>query len=395
MRVFLWIGPLALLASVLLWARFGNRPEDAPVPEEPTTEAAPPSDRIELTESKRAAAGIEVCPCSRATLPEELTTTGVMEMDADRVAHVGSRLPGIVYEVSPKATLGARVAKGDVLLSIDSTEFGRAQVDFLKAIATLDAREKTYAREKDLFDQKIGSGREFIGAEAELAQARVELQAARNQLEVLGLSDGDVQSFREGKAPLGRLTLRAPVGGTVIEKHVVQGEHVDTESNLFTIADLGHVWLLADVYERDIPRIAVGQRAEVLVAAHPDHPFIGVMSVVRDTMDAETRTLKVKVDIDNKEGALKPGMFATVRLTLSERKDVLTVPESAIQVQGKQEIVFVETASGVFERREVHTGLRHEGRVELLDGVREGEKVVASGGYLLVSELDKGSFEGD
>ncbi len=396
MKVFLWIGPMALLSVILLWARIAHRSGDEPDPEAtPGAEEAPSNGKVKLSDAKQAAAGIGVCACQPATLPEELSTTGSVELDADHVAHVGSRLPGIVHEVSPKATLGARVQKGDELLSIDSTEFGRAQIEYVKAIATLSARQKTYAREKELFDQKIGSGREFIEAEAELAQANVDLQAARNQLEVLGLSDGDVQALGEGKAPLGRLVLRAPVSGTVIEKHGVPGEHVDTESSLFTIADLDSIWLLADVYERDISRLAVGQQAEVFVAAHPAHSFKGVVTVVKDTMDVATRTLKVKIDIDNKEGCMKPGMFASVHLTLAERKDVLTVPESAIQTQGKQEIVFVECGPGEYERREVRTGLRHGGIVEVVEGLRQGEMVVTAGGYLLVSELDKGSFEGD
>lgn len=348
--------------------------------------------RIKLNDSRRTAAGIEVVPCGRRTLPEIVRTTGTVEVNADRVAHLTSRLAGTALEVSEKGNLGVRVEKGDDLCTIHSLEFGKAQTDYLKILAVQGLRQKTYDREKDLADRKISSGRELLEAESELSQAKTDLQAARNQLEVLGLGKEEIEALVAGKAHLGLMTLRAPIAGTVIEKHVVRGEHVGTETNLFTIADLDRLWLFADIYERDLARIAKGHRAEGRLAGYPDLAFAGQITHVAETMNVETRTLKVRIEVENKDGKLKPGMFASVDIGVAERSNCLCLPEGAIQSQRQTPIVFVEEEKNVFERRPVRLGVRFGGFVEILDGVKEGEIAVTSGSFLLKSELEKESF---
>ncbi len=364
------------------------------------TAAGPPGEarregRVELTDARRAAAGIETAACERLTLPEVVHTTGTLETNADRLAHLGSFLPGFVREVTEKGYLGVRVAKGDELAVIHSLEFGETQTAYLKARAVNDLRQKSHDREKDLFERKISSGREFIEAEADLAQAKIDLQAARNRLEVLGLGPEEIDALVAGQAALGAMRLRSPLAGTVIGKHVVRGEHVEAESDLFEIADLDRVWLFADVYERDLARVARGQKAECTLAAWPGVRFAGAVTHVAEVMNAETRTLKVRIEIDNPEGRLKPGMFASVDIAVAERTDVPAVPEAAVQTQRRQTIVFVETAKNVFDRRPVDVGVRFGGRVEIRDGLKGGETVVAAGSFLLKSELEKESFGGE
>jgi cobalt-zinc-cadmium efflux system membrane fusion protein len=375
------------MAGGTLWA---FRPQEKPAhKEEPGHE-----NHVKLNDARRAAAGIEVVPCEKRTLPVLVRTTGTVEVNADRVAHLASRLQGTVLEVSEKGHLGIRVEKGDELSTIHSLEFGKAQTDYLKALALQGLRQKTYDREKDLAERKISSGRELLEAEAELAQSRIDHQAAHNQLEVLGLGKEEIDALVAGKAHLGCMILRAPIAGVLIEKHVVRGEHVGTETNLFTIADLDRLWLFADIYERDLSRIVKGLRAEGRLAAYPDLAFSGQITHVGETMSVETRTLKVRIEVENKEGKLKPGMFASVDIAVAERPNALAVPEAAIQTQKQHAIVFVEEEKNVFERRPVRTGIRFGGFVEILDGVKEGDKVVSSGSFLLKSELEKESFGG-
>jgi cobalt-zinc-cadmium efflux system membrane fusion protein len=350
--------------------------------------------RVKLNDARRAATGIEVVAASKKTLPELVHTTGTFEVNADRVAHLGSRLSGNILEVSEKGFLGIRVEKGDELAHIHSLEFGKAQTDYLKALAVLGLRQKTYEREKDLADRKISSGRELLEAESEFAQAKIDLQAGHNQLEVLGLGKEEVDLLVAGKSRLGCLVIRAPISGTIIEKHVVRGEHVGTESNLFTIADLDRLWLMADIYDRDLARIGKGQAVESHHAGDPGISFTGRTTHVAETMNPETRTLKVRVEVENKDGKLKPGMFASVDIAVAERPNALVVPEAALQAQNRIPIVFVEEEKNVFERRVVRPGVRFGGFVEILDGVKEGEKVVTSGSFLLKSELEKESFGG-
>jgi cobalt-zinc-cadmium efflux system membrane fusion protein len=391
MKAYVLVVALASLGSGTVWTLRS--------PQEKQSHEAHKEDhghkgRIQLNDSRRSAAGIEVVLCGRRSLPEIVRTTGTVEVDADRVAHLASRQAGTVLDVSEKGHLGIRVEKGDELSTIHSLEFGKAQTDYLKVLALQGLRQKTYAREKDLADRKISSGRELLEAEAELSQAKIDLQAAQNQLEVLGLGKEEIDALVAGKAHLGCMSLRAPIEGTIIEKHVVRGEHVGTETNLFTIADLDRLWLFADIYERDLARVAKGQRAEGRLAGYPDSTFAGQISHVGETMSVETRTLKVRIEVENKQGKLKPGMFASVDIAVAERPNCLSLPESAIQSQRQIPIVFVEEDKNVFERRPVRLGIRFGGFVEILDGVKEGESVVTSGSFLLKSELEKESFGG-
>ncbi|OHB74957.1 MAG: hypothetical protein A2Z34_07915 [Planctomycetes bacterium RBG_16_59_8] len=350
-------------------------------------------DLIRLTDRRRLAAGIETAACERRTLPILVHTTGVVDVNADRVAHLGSRLPGIVLDVSNKGFLGTLVEENDPLVVVHSLDFGKAQVEYRRTIKVLDLRQKTFDREKDLFERKISSGREYAEAEADLAQAKIDIESAGNQLEILGLTSEEIEAVAAGKAPLGRMTLRAPIRGTLIEKHLVKGEHVDTESSLFTIADLERIWIFADIYERELALIGKGQKAEIHLAAYPETTFGGRIAHVAETIDVETRTLKVRIEVENKEGKLKPGMFAEVDIAVGERPEAVVVPDSALQAIRQASIVFVEEDRNVFERRPVRTGVRFGGVVEILEGLQAGEKVVTSGGFLLKSEIEKEGFE--
>ncbi len=390
MKIYILGAAVLVLAGGSLWTLSAQEKEKHEGHKDDDARAG----RVKLTDARRSAAGIEVVTCGRRTLPELIRTTGTIEVNADRVAHLGSRLAGTILEVSEKGHLGVRIEKGDELAVIHSLEFGKAQTDYLKALSLQNLRQKTHDREKDLADRKISSGREFLEAEAELAQAKIDLQASHNQLEVLGLGKEEIDALVAGKAHLGCITLRAPIAGTIIEKHVVRGEHVGTESNLFTIADLEHLWLFADIYERDLARIAKGQRAESRLAAYPDLTFAGQITHVGETMNVEIRTLKVRIEVENKEGKLKPGMFTSVSIAVAERANALALPEAAIQTQRQQTILFVEQEKNVFERRLVRTGIRFGGWVELLEGVGEKDNVVTSGSFLLKSELEKDSFGG-
>lgn len=392
MKNFLAVPTLLGSLSLLLVGSARGRPEPQ---DQQAHAAAAPAGRLSLTDERRTAAGIEVVETTRRTMPELIHTTGTVEINADCVAHLGARLPGFALEVNEKGSLGQRVAEGDPLVVVHSLEFGKAQIEYRKALKMLDLRKKTFDREKDLYDRKISSGSDFVEAESNLTQATIDLEAAANGLEIAGVGKDEMAAIAEGKSRLGCITVRAPVAGTIIEKHVVRGEHVDTETNLFTIADLDHFWLFADIYERDLARIAKDQPAEVHIAAWPNDVFAGRITYVADVMDVQTRTLKVRIELLNRDGKLKSGMFATAYIAVGSRSDVVAVPLASVQSQRQQSIVFVETERNVFDRRLVRTGVQFGDEVEILEGVQPGEKVVKAGGFLLKSELEKESFESD
>lgn len=282
----------------------------------------------------------------------------------------------------------------------------------------------TYVREKDLFEKKISSGNEYLEAEnaykkaeAEFASARDRIsfdikrsllettraqniaafsfRAAERQLHLLGLSDSDVKSLASGKETheaLTRYAIQAPFDGTVIEKHITQGEKVEDDADLYTLCNLETVWVICSVYEKDIARVKLGQAAGFSVKAYPDQSFTGKVTWIADTIDEETRTLKLRVEVDNKDRLLKPGMFAKVVLGVETKRNAITVPLSAIQRQKGEVIVFVAEGGGRFERREVSLGSRTASKVEIISGLQVGEKVVTSGSFILKSELEKAGF---
>lgn len=350
--------------------------------------------RVTLTDKQRAASGIEVVVCGRRTLPEIIRTTGTVQVNADEVSHLGSPVAGFVEEIKPAGFLGAHVDEGDPLVKISSLEFGKLQTEYRRAMAIRNLREKNHDLEKRLNERRISSGRELLEAETALEEAKISLEAARNQLEILGLGKAELARLEEGGAPLGMLLLRASIHGKIIDKHIVRGEHVDTESDLFTITNLHKLWVIADIYDRDISRVARKQTAEVLAGSYPGLAFRGEITHVSDTLDTKTRTLKVRVETENEDLKLKPGMFVTVKIAVGKRENVLVVPEAALQGYRKETIVFVEEERNVFEPRMIRPGVRFGGYVEVLRGIEEGDKVVTSGGFLLKSELEKDSFGG-
>ena len=368
----------------------------APQQNPPDSHKEDPPDHIELSSAQRKAAGIEVEPAGRATLPILVRTTGNIEPNADQLAHVAPPSGGIVEKVSEEGHLGVHVEPGTILAVLHSTSVGEAQSAFLKAQSLVTLREKTCAREEELHKKKVTSGKELLDAEAAREQARIDLQAARSRLRILGFSGEEIERLAKGESdPDGRMLIVSPIEGAVIDKHVVRGEFVPAERALFTVADLHRLWVQTHIYERDLSRIKAGQKAEVHVAAYPDVRFEGTIAYLGDVMDEHTRTVKARVVVADDTHRLKPGMFASVSIEVARRENVLAVPESAVQSFHGEEVVFVEEETNTFEIRHVQTGVRFGGRVEILEGLTESEKVVRKGAFLLKSELLKEAFEHD
>ncbi|HYG66906.1 MAG TPA: efflux RND transporter periplasmic adaptor subunit, partial [Anaeromyxobacteraceae bacterium] len=209
--------------------------------------------------------------------------------------------------------------------------------------------------------------------------------AARRRLELLGVSRADVDAIaKRGKAQPA-LEIRAPVTGNVVEKAAVEGLYVEPGTHLFTVADLSTVWVLADVYERDVSRIRVGQPARLRLAAFPRETFQGKVEFVYPTLDTQTRTLRVRLAFPNPEMKLRPGMFGDAFLAL-DAAEGLVVPREALVDTGDHQYVFVAQGEGRFVPRVVRIGGRGEDAVEILEGVTAGERVVTTANFLIDSE---------
>ncbi len=348
---------------------------------------------IELTPEQLISAKIATAKVEKRAEAGLLETTAQIEPAPDGQARVGVRIGGRVLTL--KAGLGDAVKKGQVLATVDSPELGRAKADYLAAYTTAQVTRETADREKALFEKKISSERDWREAESAAVRARAEKEAAENRLHALGVSDAQLPRKVEGHYT-STLTITAPIEGVVVERPVSLGQMVEPADSLFTIMDLREVWLVMDVYERDLSQVKIGQRVRVRVAAYPKQEFDGTVQNIGAIVEVKTRAVKVRVALQNPDGMLKPGMFASVTLegSTGEKREGLFVPEAAVQRDGEKYFVFLPRGEHDFEAREVELGHTRGGFVEIEKGVIEGDMVVTTGSFLLKAELKKSELGG-
>ena len=359
---------------------------------------------VEVKAEAQKNAKIEVAPAKVSQLPVSLELTGTVAVDDAKLAHIRPLGRGVIEQVSVR--LGERVKRGQALAIYDNVAVGELVGDYLAARAALrqneaerEAKQKAVNRGRELIKiEAISAGAlelleaQFRSADASVAQTQAAVARVEEQLHRFGLTDEDLRALRPGDTAsphrdASHTIMRAPFDGIVTRFNVATGEVVEPDADLFTISDLSSVWVLADVYERDLSRIRAGVDAPVRVDAYPDRVFNGRVTNVSDVMDPETRTAKVRCVVANADGALKLDMFARITIPTVERKDGLSVPEAAIQQVDGKPIVFVRLSETRFERRAVETGLTAGGLVEIRSGIKAGEQVVGSGSFYLKSAL--------
>lgn len=336
-----------------------------------------------LVVDEATAKAITVDAVQERTQSRTLTVAGKVQFDDARVARVLAPVSGQALDV--RAKVGDRVRKGDALFTINSREAGAALGELIEGHKDLDLAEKTATMTEDLFNHQAASRIALQQAQNDLAKAGARVARSEEALRVLGLSsEDDLSRFN------GRLPIVSPLSGTVIERHVTEGQFVQPDSTpLVVAADLGVVWVLGDIFERDLHLVAVGDKASITAAAYPGERFQGRVEYVSDVIDPATRTAKVRVSVPNTGGRLKPEMFATISLGVAESERVVVVPTRATFVDAGRTWVYVCTAPGRFERRAVDVADAESGDQRVLGGLKPGDRVVVDGALLLRREEDK------
>jgi cobalt-zinc-cadmium efflux system membrane fusion protein len=337
--------------------------------------------------------GLRVAPVARHLVSGRRTTTGTLGFDEERLAHVAPRVAGRLVRVP--GALGAAVEAGEELAVLDSTELGEARAAFLRARARYEVEQRRFEREQELHADRISSEQDALEAEAAARESAADLAATRETLRLLGLSRQTIEGLSWDDPESAQMSVRAPFAGTIVGREATIGELVSPEDTLFTVADLSEVWLWIDLYERDLSQVDKGARVEVRLDAWPGETFDGVLTYVAYEVDPASRTARARVDLPNPQRRLKPGMFARVSLASADGAEpVLALPRTAVQRDGAEPVVFVRTAPGRFERREVRIGRLGEELVEILAGVEEGEEVVIDGAFLLRSQASADEIGG-
>ena len=321
-------------------------------------------------------AKIAVAPVVKESLAITLVLPGEIVPDPDRTARVSSPVAGRLDRVTFKE--GAVVKKGELLAVLRVPELGTVRGAQAAAAAKASAARANAERLKVLVDKKLAAEQEALTAKAEADALEAESRALSEQLRAMGSAAGG--------GP--QLALRAPVSGTVVSRDAVVGQPVTAEQAIATIADLSETWFLGRVFEKDLGRVKVGANAEVVLNAYPKEHFNGTVEYIARQIDPVARTLTARVRLQNREELLRLGLFGNARVATSEaqaRPPQLVVPRSAVvEIAGKP-VVFVRQADEDYELHEVILGESELGKVEILNGLREGEQVVVQGAFTLKS----------
>jgi cobalt-zinc-cadmium efflux system membrane fusion protein len=345
----------------------------------------------------------------RHALRDVVTAPARVVYDADAVAQVGSLVSGRVVEV--EARLGDSVRKWDELLVIEAPELGQAQSEHLQrraevgvAIAAVDPARRAYERAKGLFEQSQGIAlgevqkreAELKAAEGAVLAAKSAALASRNRLALLGMEDDAVKVLEDRGTLNSRLPVRAPMDGQVIERAVTLGELVFPEkAKLLVLADTSKVWVVANVAEADLGAVTLGAAARVLIG-NGEEAHEGKVTYVGPSLDADTRTAWVRIELAAHQNKLRPGTFARASIETAAAREALAVPaEAVLTVEGSAAVfVPVKGEEHTFAPRPVKVAEAVGGLVPIESGLTEGEPVVVGGAFILKADLGKAGAEG-
>jgi Cu(I)/Ag(I) efflux system membrane fusion protein len=362
---------LVVLLLVLPHRSFAqDRPGQGTAPAAPQAAAPQQSQEqqtITISPDKVQLIGVRTAPVSFRSLDRTIRTVGRVEPDETKLAYVNTKIGGWVKKLFVSYT-GEHVTKGQPLLSIYSPDLVTAQEEYLLAL------------------RQLKSGPSATTGVAEIDASRKELlESSRRRLLLWDITPKQIEELEDSGKPQTDMTIVAPASGIVLEKMVLEGAYITPGMNLYRIADLSRVWIMADVYEYEVPLVKLGQEASVSLPYTSGAPLRARVSFIYPVLDPSTRTVKVRVEVENPGLVLKPEMFANVEIHAGSGSR-LTIPRDAVLNSGKRQIVYVEKKPGTYQMREVTLGEQGEDYVEVVKGLKKGDRVVTSGNFLIDSE---------
>ncbi len=339
---------------------------------------------VELSDEQVTEIGIEIATAEAGQLQRIVSLPGQITVNADRLAHIVTRVTGVATEV--RKTLGDKVTQGEIMAVVESRELADAKAAYLAAQRRLELAQAKFDREKSLWDKQISSEQEYLDARQTVAETQIELHAAEQKLHALGFSDEYVRSLPDlSDELLTRYEITAPFDATVIAKHITIGEALKDDSEVFAIADLSSVWVELDVHQKDLAHVRAGQ--EAIVTVGPGVPEArGRISYVGPVAAEETRTVAARVVLPNADGWYRPGLFVTADVLAETTSVDVLVPGQAVESLEGESCVFVPSEHG-FEARFVSVGRSSRGAVEITSGLSAGEAYVSKGAFDLKAAI--------
>lgn len=403
-KLYVIIGALIALVAISAWL-LTRRSEDTrkDAAKEEAEQKHDPN-LVAVTPDVLKNAGIVVAPAESRPVQETIRATGTVGPNETRVAHLRAIARGRIQKVYVR--LGDPVRRGQALAAYDNIELGELTGQYGVGLAALkraqaaaDVAKRSLERAKDLVDLGAVAKAEYERRGSELATAmsdidtqRAELAKTEEKLHRFGMTDQEIQALERAGAgqshrEASQSVITAPFAGVITAYNVAEGETVETDKELFTLADLSTVWVQADVFEKDIAAVRKGQVVQIFTDAYPGQTFTGRITYVSDFLDPKTRTAKVRCEVNNTDGRLKLDMFATIELPSRSGRTAVMIPSTAIQQVDDKPVAFVRIAAGQFQRRDLQLGVTANGWVEVKSGVRAGEVVVIEGSFTFKSIL--------
>jgi membrane fusion protein, copper/silver efflux system len=325
----------------------------------------PPPGAFQVPADKRQLAGVQLTQAEYASAADTIRSVGKVSFDETRITRVHARIDGWIEQVFADFT-GKLIEKGQPLVTVYSPEMLASQQEYLLAMRA----------KRDLAHSSMESARD---------DTATLIEAARRRLELWDLNEAQIREIERTGKPIRNVTVYAPASGYITTRNAFARQRITPETELYTLADLSRVWILADVFEIDAPRIRVGQAATVSLSYSPGVRWAGRVSYILPQVDPMTRTVKARIEVANRNLTLKPDMYTDVEFHIATGNR-LTVPSEAVIDTGLTKTVFVDRGNGYFESRQIATGMTVGDRIEVLSGLKAGERIAASGNFLLDSE---------
>jgi cobalt-zinc-cadmium efflux system membrane fusion protein len=400
--------PVLLLAAAFALAGCSSLPEAPSTGASASSQPAEPAAAsiVRITPAAQKESGIVVRTAAARSVPQVLRATARITNDENRTWRVGAITDGRVIRVY--ANQGDKVTQGQVLARLHSHDIHDGRADYRRAVSELGRAQASEAyavrvrdRAKRLYELKAASAQEVEHAETELRNAQTAVANARTEVdrtlhhlvEFLGvLPDPAEHPAGEQDADADLIPVKAPSDGDVLARNITPGTVVTPSMDLFIISDLTRLWAIAEVNEEHLSKLRAGMLVKLYTQAYGTRPFPGRIGKIGEALDPQTHTVKVRVDVPNYGGALKPEMYATAEIALGASAPAIFAPSEAVQEVRGGAVVFVEAAPGRFEARPVQLGRTGDGEVELIAGVKPGERIAVSGAFILKSEFLKASL---
>ncbi len=342
--------------------------------------------QVKLSPEQIEQAGIKTAVAGPGRVGESIQLPGEIRLNADNVAHITPRVPGVAVKVIKG--LGDSVRAGETLAVLESKELADAKSAYLAAREHESLAKTTFAREKDLWEKKISAEQDYLEAKQGLAEAGIALRTATQQLRALGIAKEAIERLGgKGEDDLTRFEIAAPIDGTIIEKRIVLGESVVAETSVYVVANLGTVWADFSVSPQDMPRIEVG--LDVTIASTVDTlTGTGAIAYVGPVLEQDTRAALARVILASPERKWKPGMFVSGAVEVNAQDAKICVPKTAVQLLGGAPHIFVKSDEG-FAASPVTLGRSSDTNVEVLSGLEAGQTYAASGTFILKADVEK------